>query len=277
MSLFLFLACQSKTPVTHQGRAGTVPTLPDETGITDSDTTVEDSDPGTTDTGTIPDPWAGDDDTISPVQGIDISHWNGDVDWSRVAAAGITFSIAKATESDYYTDSKFPGEDDGAYQQGLIHGAYHFAIPDDSDGATQAQWFVENGGDWIPDGTTLPGTLDIEYNPYGETCYNMSNAEMAAWIADFNDEYIALTGRAPMVYSNADWWNRCVGTSDLDTVNELWVAYWSAGPPTLPHDFSTYTFWQYSATGSVDGIDSDVDMDWFPGTLHDLRDFALDR
>ena len=71
-----------------------------------------------------------------------------------------------------------------------------------------------NGGGWTDDSKTLPGLLDIEFNPYpayGNTCYNMTAAQLTAWIRDFVDTYRALTGRAPMVYTATSWWSQCVG------------------------------------------------------------------
>ena len=59
----------------------------------------------------------------------------------------------------------------------MVRGAYHFANPRTSSGADQARYFVQNGGAWTADGKTLPGLLDIEFNPYpayGNTCYNMT-------------------------------------------------------------------------------------------------------
>jgi GH25 family lysozyme M1 (1,4-beta-N-acetylmuramidase) len=196
-----------------------------------------------------------------------------------IPSPGVRFAITKATESDYYESVTFVDQYEGAYEAGLIRGAYHFAVPDDSDGATQARWFVENGGDWVADGWTLPGVLDIEYNPYGDDdCYDFSKAEMIAWIEDFRDTYTALTGRPPMVYTNQDWWNRCVGTSSLPDTLPLWVAYWgSSSEPPLPSGWDDYTFWQYTAEGSVDGVSGDVDTNRFPGSERSLRAFALDE
>ena len=76
---------------------------------------------------------------------------------------------------------------DGTYQAGLIRGAYHFALPNDSSGAAQASYFVANGGGWIADGRTLPGASDIEYNPYGAECYGLSQGAMVSWIASGGD------------------------------------------------------------------------------------------
>src|SRR3954454_24295055 len=88
----------------------------------------------------------------------------------------------------------------------MIRGSYHFAIPDNSWGNTQADFFVDHGGGWSGDGVTLPGALDIEYNPYGSTCYGLSQGDMVSWIQSFSDEYHARTGVYPVIYSTTDWW-----------------------------------------------------------------------
>jgi GH25 family lysozyme M1 (1,4-beta-N-acetylmuramidase) len=273
LPLLPLLACAGSTDSQTRHAKPPKPTADTDTDAdadTDTDTDAD------TDTDTDTDPWAADDNTVNPVEGIDVSHWNGDIDWSRVAADGIVFAISKCTESDYYTDDTFPDSQAGARGEGIIFGGYHFASPDDSSGAEQATFFVENGGGWQPDGLTLPGVLDIEYNPYGDTCYNLSRSEMEDWVADFSDTYTALTGRPPAIYTNADWWNTCVGDSAMPGVNPLWVAYWGSGTPTLPTGWTTYDLWQYSSEGSVDGVSGDLDVNRFPGTMHDLRMFAND-
>lgn len=214
-----------------------------------------------------------DDDGTAPV-GIDVSHWDGEIDWSQVADDGVAFSFAKASEGTYYSADAFESEDEGAAGVGLLHGAYHFAIPDDSDGAEQADFFILYGGGWANDGLTLPGVLDIEYNPYGDTCYDLSKSEMAAWIADFTEEYKAITGRAAIIYTTADWWNSCVGSEAFGATNPMWVAHYDVSSPTVPDGWSTYSFWQYTSTGDVSGIEVGCDMNLYNGTLTALRDYA---
>jgi len=264
--LLLFAACDP-SGTARRAHPGPFPNGP-------GDTTPDTADSGG-DTDPPVDPWASDPTDDAPVLGVDVSRWNGTVDWEAAYTDGVRFAMVKATESDWYQSPTYVDQYDGAHAAGLIRGAYHFAIPDDTDGATQARWFVENGGDWTADGHTLPGVLDIEYNPYGATCYGLSKSAMIAWITDFNEEYIALTGRAPLVYTNQDWWNSCVGSSDLPQTNPLWVAYWSSGDPALPSGWDTYTFWQYTAEGAVDGVEGDVDLNRFPGSTRTLRAFAL--
>ena len=65
----------------------------------------------------------------------------------------------------------FSAQYTGATGQQMVRGAYHFANPAESSGAQQAEFFVANGGGWSADGRTLPGALDMKYNPYGPVCY----------------------------------------------------------------------------------------------------------
>lgn len=241
----------SSTPSTS-GTTGT-------TGTTGTETT----DPGTTTTTTGGDP---------PI-GVDVSHWQGNIDWGRAAGNGIGFMVAKATEGTYFTDGNYFDNLDGAWDAGIIAGGYHFAIPDDSSGTEQAQYFVDHGGGWTADGQTLPGTLDIEYNPNGSTCYGLSQSSMEDWVQDFVDEYTALTGTAPIVYTNANWWDQCVGSSAL-TWLPLWVAHYGVASPNLPTGWSDYTIWQYTDAGNLAGIAGGSDEDIFNGPPSALRDLA---
>jgi hypothetical protein len=76
----------------------------------------------------------------------------------------------------YPPDPTFSSHYTGATSAGLIRGGYHYAHPDLCSGSAQATYFLANGGGWTGDGRTLPGTLDIEYNPdpNGDTCYGLS-------------------------------------------------------------------------------------------------------
>lgn len=181
------------------------------------------------------------------VPGIDVSSHQGDVDWQRWWAEGKRFAYVKATEGTYYTNPYHDGQSAGAHAVGMIRGSYHFAIPNGSSGAAQANYFVDNGGGWAPGGRTLPGALDLEYNPYGDTCYGLSEEEMAAWIRDFSDTYRDRTGRYPVIYTSTSWWSQCVGV-DFSATNPLWVARYAAAPGRMPYDWSYHTFWQYTST-----------------------------
>ncbi|WP_199429404.1 lysozyme [Qaidamihabitans albus] len=201
------------------------------------------------------------------VAGIDVSGWQKNVDWNHWWNQGKRFAYVKATESTTYKNPYFAQQYNGSYNVGMIRGAYHFALPDRSSGAAQANYFVDNGGGWSGDGKTLPGALDMEYNPYGATCYGKSKAGMAAWIRDFHDTYHRRTGRWPVIYTSTSWWNQCVGTAQsFGSTVPLWVARYSSSVGTLPSGWSFHTFWQYTS--------SPIDQNTFNGAYDRLRVLA---
>jgi GH25 family lysozyme M1 (1,4-beta-N-acetylmuramidase) len=183
------------------------------------------------------------------VEGIDVSSHQGNVDWAAHWNNGKRFAYVKATEGTSYKNPYFAQQYNGSYNVGMIRGAYHFATPNTSSGATQANYFASSGGGWSRDGRTLPGALDIEYNPYGATCYGLSQTAMVSWIRDFLNTYKARTTRDAVIYSNLDWWTRCTGnTTAFNATNPLWVARYASSPGTLPGGWPFYTFWQWTST-----------------------------
>src|SRR5690606_12907199 len=119
------------------------------------------------------------------VYGIDVSGHQGNVDWAAQWNAGKRFVWAKATEGTGYVNPYFNQQYNGSYDQGFIRGADHFAQADRPSGTAQAEYCSDHGGGWSGDGKTLPGPLDMEYNPYGSTCYGLSKSQMTQWILDF--------------------------------------------------------------------------------------------
>jgi GH25 family lysozyme M1 (1,4-beta-N-acetylmuramidase) len=207
---------------------------------------------------------------IPQLPGIDVSSHQGAINWASVAPH-IDFVYAKATEGTYYRNVDFTNQYNGPYKAGLIRGAYHFAIPSNSSGTVQADYFVAHGGGWSGDGRTLPGALDIEYNPYGSSCYGLTPSQMTAWIGDFVTEYAAREHAYPVIYSNTNWWKSCTGnTAKFASLDPFWVAnYASAGGGTLPAGWSFYTFWQYADSGPQPG-----DQDVFNGAMTQLKKLA---
>jgi len=191
---------------------------------------------------------------VTYTPGLDVSSWQGDVDWSSVAAKGARFAYVKATEGTYYTNPYFSQQYTGAYDAGLVHGAYHFATPDTSGGKAQADYFVAHGGGWSKDGKTFPGMLDLEWNPYGGDCYGKTKSAMTSWILAFSNEYHAKTSRWPMIYTATSWWNECVGTTgDFSSTNPLVLACYCSSVGALPYAWSYPTIWQWADSGTFPG------------------------
>lgn len=205
------------------------------------------------------------------VLGNDVSSWQEEVDWAAVAGAGGRFAYAKATEGTSYTSEYFGQQYGGSKDAGLYHGAYHFALPNSSSGADQANYFLDNAAYDPADGVTLPPALDIEYNPYpgSDTCYGLAAADMVAWIGEFTATVKARTGRDAVIYTNADWWNTCTGGAGDFGANPLWVADPNNADPVLPSGWSNWTIHQWAEAGSLPG-----DQNWFNGDEAALQAFA---
>ena len=184
------------------------------------------------------------------------------IDWPQVAAAGYKFAFVKATEGDYYVNPYYASDLAQAKAAGLYATGYHFAIPNVSDGASQADYALANGG-YASDGRTLPLALDIEYNPYGAECYGLSPAQLVSWLSAFTAEVQRVTSQQPIIYTTADWWDTCTGDSTAFGSDALWVAGYVSGSPPMPAGWANWTFWQYTSRGTVPGITGSVDVSYF--------------
>jgi GH25 family lysozyme M1 (1,4-beta-N-acetylmuramidase) len=209
-------------------------------------------------------------DLASMVAGIDVSSHQPSIDWSKVAPH-VNFVYAKATEGTYYVNPLFDNEYEGPYDHGVIRGSYHFAVPSNSSGTAQADYFIAHGGAWSADGKTLPGALDIEYNPYGKACYGLSTGQMVNWIKNFTSEYAAKEHAFPVIYSTTDWWRTCTANSAAFANDDpFWVASYGKTGGALPNGWGYYSFWQYSDSGTQPG-----DQDLFNGPYAGLRTLAV--
>ena len=196
--------------------------------------------------------------------GIDVSHWQGDIDWSKVAAAGYAFTFLKATDDTDYVDPTFAANRAGARANGLEVGAYHFARPDASagDARQEAIHFVDvanpQPGDLLP-------VLDIE------TSAGLDQSEVTRWARTWVATVTELTGVTPFVYTSPYGWADRTGDTPLlaRDGSPLWVAHWGVSSPTLPADGwdgHGWTVWQHTSTGHVNGISGNVDLDRLAGT-----------
>lgn len=198
-------------------------------------------------------------------EGVDVSSHQGNVAWQAVWNSGVRWAYVKATEGTSYRNPYYAQQYNGSAGVGMVRGAYHFAIPNAASGAAQADYFVDNGGGWSLDGRTLPGVLDIEWNPYGSACYGKSPSAMVAWIRDFLDRYKVRTGRHAVIYTARNWWNQCTGGHASLGAHPLWVASYASSVGPLPAGWSSYTMWQYTDSGPLVG-----DHNRFNGALDSL-------
>ena len=195
-----------------------------------------------------------------PISGIDVSAFQGTIDWRAVAAGGAKFAYVRASEQAGIPDAFFNANYQGAKANGLYAGAYHRARPDVSGGKAQADYFLDHA-QYVEDGRTLPPMLDIEWPRTNWTglnaCYNLTPAQLSTWIRDFVNEVKARTGRLATIYTNPNWWNPCTGNNATFGAHPLFNSGYVPSPPPLPAGWTTWTLWQYSNSGSLPG-DQDV-------------------
>ncbi len=199
------------------------------------------------------------------VQGIDVSAYQPNTNWSQVAGAGKKFAIIKATEGTGYVNSYFARDWAGAKAAGLIRGAYHFFHPG-TDPTAQADHFVNTvGALGVGD---LPMMLDLEATD------GLGPAAVAASTKTFLDRVQSRSGRVPIIYTGYYFWTGSVGNPGGYGGYPLIMAAYVSGCPLIPNEWSTFTMWQYSSSGSVPGVSGHVDLDEFNGTLADLQALA---
>ncbi|MES1242741.1 MAG: GH25 family lysozyme [Acidobacteriota bacterium] len=198
-------------------------------------------------------------DTDSQAQGIDVSHYQGTVNWTEVAASGVVFAFAKATDGITYVDPQFSVNWPAMLSVGLLRGAYHFYEPAD-DPTSQAQHYLSNvtleAGD-------LPPVLDVEITG------GVSSTQLWSGVATWLQTVQTATGRQPLLYISPGFWSDNSPDPTL-TGYPLWLADY-ASTPKLPEGWSTWQFWQHSQTGTVPGVSTSVDLDLFNGTLVQLQ------
>lgn len=196
--------------------------------------------------------------------GIDVSHWQGQIGWSDVAADGVSFAIAKATEGRIYQDNQYARNKERAEANGVAFTAYHFASPDKTanDAILEADNFVDTAD--LGPGNLRP-VLDLEKN--GELGVRKLRRWVKAWLARVE----ARLDVKPIIYTSPSFWRDKMGNSRwfADNGYALWIAHWHVATPRVPAQNwggRGWTIWQYDNCGSVEGIDGCVDRDRLNGT-----------
>ncbi|MGD2250120.1 MAG: lectin-like protein [Candidatus Methanofastidiosia archaeon] len=196
--------------------------------------------------------------------GIDVSHWQGSINWSQVYGGGYRFAFIKASEGTSYTDSKFTTNMSGALSAGLYPGPYHFAHPDSYSATAEAAHFVDVAGDYMTNGYLRPA-LDLEDGA------SLSTTALTDWVIDFMTYVENETGVEPVIYCNSNYAN-----NELDsrvTQYDLWIAHWDVSSPNTGV-WDSWEFWQYHVAdyGEVPGISERCDQDYFNGDLNTLKE-----
>jgi lysozyme len=190
--------------------------------------------------------------------GIDVSHWQGLIDWAKVRQEA-DFAIMKCSQGVTYPDSMYPANKAGAVKYGIPHGAYHWLKPL-VDGVNQADYFYATAAD-----KTMK-VWAIDFEEFGASAG--INLELA--VKRLRD----LTGCDPLIYTRPSVWNTYFSdVPDWAKNCPLWIADPDpVAAPDLPKGWNTWKIWQYSWKGVLAGINP-VDLDRFNGTDYDLLMF----
>jgi GH25 family lysozyme M1 (1,4-beta-N-acetylmuramidase) len=204
------------------------------------------------------------------LEGLDVSVYQGTIDWAKVKGAGKKFAIIRASAGSLTADTQYANNRAGARANGIPFAAYHYANPDTTstktvvqDATLEANWFLQNAtpasGDMIP-------ALDMEVTN------GLSVSDMQTWVSTWLQLVSSATGVKPMIYTSPNFWSTSMGNTQMyaqSGYTVLWIAHWtSASQPTVPASNwggHGWTFWQYTSSGTVNGISGSVDLDRYNG------------
>jgi GH25 family lysozyme M1 (1,4-beta-N-acetylmuramidase) len=197
------------------------------------------------------------------IYGIDVSHNNGTVDWEKVQSSdpANAFAFIKATEGVGYTDPMCMTNATAITQKTKIRfGYYHFASLNNAtdvskDATDEANWFVQTM-QTMPEASIVP-VLDIERNDS-----KLTPQQVQEWISAFMTQMDVLGFPKVILYSYVSFLNDNLPADHPFGTLPLWIAhYTSNASPTIPKGWTNYTLWQYSASGAVNGVSTQCDLD----------------
>lgn len=203
-----------------------------------------------------------------PVRGVDVSAYQGEIDWQKLSGEDIKFAFIKATEGSGYVDDKFSQNYENALKTDLRIGAYHF-FSYDSSGETQAENFMNT----VPNtDDMLPPVIDVEF--YGDKKENLpdkdkTQEELDKLIQKLEEYY----GKTPIIYATeksyelyiAEKYDKC----------DIWIRNVYMKPSLS--DGRKWTFWQYANKEQLNGYSGDekyIDINVFNGSKSDFEQYA---
>ncbi|MBR5405824.1 MAG: glycoside hydrolase family 25 [Oscillospiraceae bacterium] len=198
-----------------------------------------------------------------PVRGVDVSHYQGEIDWAKIASQDMHFAFIKATEGSASTDEYFAANWKGARAAGLKAGAYHF-FSFDSAAETQADNFIAA----VPaEPDALPPVIDLEYYRKGEhPPADTVRKSLSVLLSRFEAAY----GKKPIIYTSITCYENYLKDSGLDYT--LWIRSVYSRPSDNYQP--AWTFWQYNPCGRLEGYNGTedrIDLNAYCGSLADFE------
>ena len=204
------------------------------------------------------------------VHGVDVSRWQGDIDWQKLRSQGANFAYIKATDGGDHLDPMFKKNWRGAAEAGLKRGAYHFFYWCRTAGE-QADWFIRN----VPrvDGA-LPPVIDVEWNGESKCSQRISRTRVLEKMQVFMDKLERHYGQRPIIYTAPDFYRDNLQGAFLDY--PFWLRA-VAQHPSQVYPGRKWVFWQYSGSGLSHGVKGRIDLNVFHGNERQWRAWVSGR
>jgi len=201
------------------------------------------------------------------IHGIDISHYQGDIDWellqnAMIEKCPVRFILIKATEGTSRIDPKFNENFSQSREYGFIRGAYHF-WSNKSSSRDQAYFFLKNVE--LEDGD-LPPVLDVEHKPKGVSVEDFQR-DVLTWLHIVEDRYHT----KPIIYTYYKFKMAYLNTPVFDDY-PYWIAHYYVDK--IEYN-GAWRFWQHTDAGRLPGIKGYVDFNVYNGSYYDLRKFTI--
>lgn len=196
------------------------------------------------------------------VHGVDVSRWQGDIDWAKLRSQGANFAFIKATDGGDHLDPMFRTNWNGAAQAGILRGAYHFFYWCRTAGE-QADWFIRN----VPKSPgALPPVIDVEYNHLSNCKKRLSRELVLEKMKVFMDKLEAHYGQRPIIYTAPDFYDDNLKGAFPN--HPFWLRS-VAAHPSKRYPNRDWVFWQYSGSGLSAGVSEKIDLNVFRGSEAD--------
>lgn len=204
------------------------------------------------------------------VHGVDVSRWQGEIDWATLRMQGANFAYIKATDGGDHLDPMFKTNWRRAKEAGLKRGAYHFFYWCRTAGE-QADWFIRN----VPrEAGALPPVVDVEWNGESSCSQRISRARVLEKMKVFLDKLERHYGQRPIIYTAPDFYRDNLSGELLNY--PFWLRSVAAHPANV-YPGRKWLFWQYSGSGLSDGVDGKIDLNVFNGNEADWHDWVEAR
>lgn len=194
-----------------------------------------------------------------PVHGVDVSRWQGEIDWPMLRTQGANFAYIKATDGGDHLDPMFKTNWYRAKVAGIKRGAYHFFYWC-RVASEQADWFIRN----VPrDPDALPPVIDVEWNGQSSCKQNISRAKVLEKMQVFMDKLERHYGQRPIIYTAPDFYEDNLQGQFQDY--PFWLRA-VAQHPSKVYPNRKWVFWQYSGSGMSQGVNEKIDLNVFSGS-----------